>query len=106
MAPPLVVNLPHQLGKDEARRRIEANMHRLADHIPGGGADVKSAWQGDVLNLSVAALGQEVTSRIEVQDKLVRIEVVLPALLGMFGKQIGTFLSRKGGELLEDKSKK
>ena len=41
MSHPIEVDLPHNLGKDEARRRIANNIHRLQDHIPGG-AQVES----------------------------------------------------------------
>ena len=101
---PLVINLPHRLGKEEAKRRVAGGMHRLTSHIPGG-AEVRSDWTGDRLDLVIGAMGQQVKSRIDVEEQVVRLEVLLPAMLGMFAGQIGAFLTRKGGELLEDKSK-
>ena len=80
-------------------------MDKLAQHIPGGAAEVKSSWAGDRLNLLVKAMGQEVDSHIDVEETNVRVEVVLPAFLAMFANQIGGFLTKRGGELLEDKSK-
>ena len=35
MQQPIDVDLPHKLGRDEARRRIAGNFHKLRDHIPG-----------------------------------------------------------------------
>jgi putative polyhydroxyalkanoate system protein len=99
---PVVVNLSHTLGRAEAHSRIASGVGRLTGFIPGG-ASVKSEWQGDRLNLSIVAMGQQVTGHIDVEDKNVRIEVMLPALLGMFAGTISEFLSRQGGELLEDK---
>ena len=49
MERPIEVDLPHKLGREEARRRIAGNVHKLSDHIPGGTADVKSNWVGDQL---------------------------------------------------------
>ena len=43
MSQPIQVDLPHKLGKEEARRRIASNIHKLKDHIPGGTAQVSSA---------------------------------------------------------------
>ena len=106
MAQPLVVNVPHKLGTEEAKRRIAGGIGKLQHHIPGGAAEVKTSWTGDRMNLLVAAMGQEVDSHIDVEDSNVRIEVKLPAFLAMFADQIGGFLSKRGGELLEDKSKK
>jgi putative polyhydroxyalkanoate system protein len=104
MTQPIEVDLPHKLGKDEARRRIADNVHKLQEHIPGG-AQVQAGWAGDQLNLDVAALGQEVTATIDVQETLVRVRMLLPGLLGMFSGPIHAALQAKGGALLEDHSK-
>ena len=101
MSQPIEVDLPHNLGKDEARRRIANNIHRLQEHIPGG-ATVQSGWAGDQLNLNVQALGEAVQSTIDVEDKKVRVRVLLPGMLGMFSGLIQGALQKKGSVLLED----
>jgi hypothetical protein len=102
---PMVVNLPHNLGAEEARRRMAKGIGRLPDHIPGGG-QVESHWTGDRLNLRVTAMGQEVSGHIDVEEKKVRLELMLPAFLALFGSKIEGLLRDKGTELLEDKSRK
>ncbi|MGN6058392.1 MAG: polyhydroxyalkanoic acid system family protein [Sphingomicrobium sp.] len=104
MSQPIEVDLPHNLGKDEARRRIANNVHRLQDHIPGG-AQVESGWAGDQLNLRVQALGEAVQSTIDVEDAKVRVRVLLPGVLGMFSGLIQGALQKKGSVLLEDHHK-
>ena len=104
MTQPIDVDLPHSLGKDEARRRISNNMHKLQEHIPGG-ADVKSNWAGDKLNLDIAAMGQAVSATIDVMDSKVHLRVLLPGMLGMFAGVIQAALQKKGGVLLEDHHK-
>lgn len=104
MTQPIEVDLPHSLGKDEARRRIANNVHKLQEHIPGG-AQVQSGWTGDQLNLDVAAMGQSVTATIDVMDSKVRLKILLPPMLGMFSGIIQGALQKKGGALLEDHSK-
>ena len=101
MTQPIEVDLPHKLGKDEARRRIANNIHKLQEHIPGG-AQVQSGWTGDQLNLDVAAMGQSVTAAIDVQETKVRLKVLLPPMLGMFAGLIQGALQKKGSVLLED----
>jgi putative polyhydroxyalkanoate system protein len=106
MERPIEVDLPHKLGKDEARRRIADNVDKLAGHIPGG-ADVKSGWQGDTLNLQVTAMGQTVDASVEVLDAKVRCRMTLPGILAIFARPIEAILSAKGSDLLlEDKTKK
>jgi putative polyhydroxyalkanoate system protein len=104
MTQPIDVDLPHNLGKDEARRRIANNIHKLQEHIPGG-AHVQSGWTGDQLNLDVAAMGQSVTATIDVKDKSVHLKVLLPGMLGLFAGVIQGALQKKGGVLLEDHSR-
>ncbi len=103
MERPIEVDLPHKLGRDEARRRIANNIHKLKDHMPGGAAQVQSQWNGDVLDLSVQAMGQSVDTAIEVHDAIVRVRVKLPGLLAMFARPIEAALQKKGDLLLEDK---
>lgn len=106
MNQPISVDLPHSLGRAEARRRIAGNIHKLRDHIPGGTAETQESWSGDELTLTIAAMGQSVEVRIGVEEKLVHVQVMLPGLLGMFAKPIEAMLQSKGKDiLLEDHSK-
>lgn len=104
MTQPIDVDLPHNLGKDEARRRIANNVHKLEEHIPGG-ARVQSGWTGDQLNLNIAAMGEAVNATIEVMDSKVHLKVHLPGMLGMFSGMVQAALQKKGSVLLEDHSK-
>ena len=101
MQKPIQVDLPHKLGRDEARRRIASNIHKLREHIPGG-ANVESAWQGDELDLAINALGQAVSAKIGVEETKVRVAVMLPGMLAMFAGPIEAMLQKKGNVLLED----
>jgi putative polyhydroxyalkanoate system protein len=104
MTQPIDVDLPHSLGKEEARRRIANNIHKLQEHIPGG-AQVHSGWTGDQLNLDVAAMAQSVSATIDVQESKVHLRVLLPPMLGMFSSLIQATLQKKGNVLLEDHHK-
>ena len=104
MTQPIDVDLPHKLGKDEARRRIANNVHKLTEHIPGG-AQVQSGWTGDQLNLDITAMGQSVKATIDVLEDKVHLKVLWPGMLGMFAGVIQAALQKKGSVLLEDHSK-
>ena len=103
MTQPLVVDLPHRLGAEEAKRRIAGGIGRLGDHLPGG-AKVESRWTGDRLDLQVQAMAQQVSAHIDVREAIVRVEMVLPAALSFFAKPIESMLRRQGTQVLEDKS--
>jgi hypothetical protein len=103
---PIHVDLPHKLGRVEAKRRIADNIHKLTSFFPGG-ASVTHQWQGDRLELAILAMGQSVDARIDVEEALVRCHVALPGLLGMLAKPIEAALRAKGSDLLlEDRSTK
>ena len=106
MQRPIDMTMPHSLGKDTAKQRLAANIHKLADHIPGGAAEVTASWAGDTLNLTVAAMGAVVKATITVEESLVRCHIMLPGMLALFARPIEAMLNSKGPELLEDHRKK
>lgn len=104
MQRPIDVDLPHKLGRDEARRRLADNIHKLKDHIPGGASHVESSWVGDRLNLAVHAMGQAVEAQIDVEETKVHCRIQLPGMLSLFAGPIEAMLKAKGSDLLlEDK---
>lgn len=103
MASPINVDLPHSLGAEEAKRRMQGGIGKLEDHIPGG-AIVDSSWAGDRMHLNVRAMGQEVRAVVDVEEKLVRLQLDLPPMLSFFGKKIESLIRRQGTQMLEDKS--
>jgi hypothetical protein len=103
MQRPIDVDLPHKLGKEEARRRLATNIHKLSSHIPGGAA-VRHDWQDDRLNMTIEAMGQAIEAQIDVQDAKVHCRILLPGMLGLFAAPIEAMLKQKGSDLLlEDK---
>ena len=104
MQRPIDVDLPHRLGKDEAKRRLGDNVGKLKDHIPGGSAHVDSRWEGDTLHLGIGAMGQTVDAQVEVREATVHCRVMLPGMLAIFAGPIEAMLKAKGNDLLlEDK---
>lgn len=104
MTPPLTVEIPHQLGAAEARRRIDQGFAKLAAQIDGARtADLTRTWVGDTLHFGVGALGQVITGQVLVLADRVRIEVVLPAMLGILAQAIAGRIRQQGRLLLEKK---
>lgn len=101
MSVPLVVSIPHQLGRDEARRRLQAGLTRAAVNIPVLKVD-EEIWQGDKMLFRVRAIGQVASGQIDVADDHVRLEVRLPWLLQKFA-DMAKLAIRDRGHLLLDK---
>jgi hypothetical protein len=104
MERPIDVDIPHQLGREEAHRRIATNIHKLQDHIPGGASHIDSNWSGERLTLTVSAMGQSVEALIDVEETKVHCKIQLPGMLALFAGPIEAMLRVKGRDLLlEDK---
>ncbi|MBP0112615.1 MULTISPECIES: polyhydroxyalkanoic acid system family protein [Bradyrhizobium] len=98
MSAPLVVSIPHRLGREEAVRRLKAGLGRAAASIPVMQVE-EERWSGDSMNFRIRALGQVATGQIDVADDQVRVEVVLPWLLQRFAEMAQATI-RKRGQLL------
>jgi hypothetical protein len=102
MSDTVSVDVPHNLGAAEAKRRVEANLGSLSGKLPAG-ATVSPAWEGDRLRLDIGLLGQQVAAMLDILDDRIRINVQLPPALAFFRQAIEAGLRRSGAALLEDK---
>jgi hypothetical protein len=102
MPAPLVVSIPHRLGRDEATRRLKAGLTRAATSIPVLKVD-EERWDGDRMMFRVRALGQAASGQIDVADDHVRLEVTLPWLLQRFAEVAQVAIQKRGSLLLTKK---
>jgi hypothetical protein len=103
MATPITISIPHQLGRVEARRRIEAGFAKIIHQLPGSGGACSERWDGDRLIFSVGALGQTVAGVVEVLDAAVVMEIELPRVLGIIASGLKGRLQKVGQLLLTKK---
>ena len=101
MSTPITINLPHQHGRVEARRRIEAGFAKVVHSLPGGAGGYSERWEGDRLVFSAAAMGQTVSGVIDVLDTVVKMEIVLPGVLGLLAGGLKS-PAAKGGNAAAD----
>jgi len=98
MSAPLVVSIPHQLGREEATRRLKVGLARAASSIPVLQVD-EERWDGDRMMFRVRALGQAASGHLDIADDHVRLEVTLPWLLQRFA-EVAQVAIRNRGKLL------
>jgi hypothetical protein len=103
MSVPLVVSIPHRLGREEATRRLKVGLTRAAASIPVLKVD-EERWQDDRMFFRVRALGQAASGHIDVADDHVRLEVVLPWLLQRFAEVAQIAIRNRGTLLLGKRS--
>jgi len=103
MPAPLVVSIPHSLGRDEAMRRLKTGLSRAASSVPVLHVD-EVLWDDDRMVFCVRALGQAAAGHVDVEDDHVKVEVVLPWLLQRFAEVAQTAIRNRGNLLLTKKS--
>ena len=85
MSAPLIVSIPHSLGRDEAVRRLKTGLSRAAANVPVMSVE-EERWDGNRMSFRVRALGQVAAGHVDVEDSHVRLEVTLPWLLQRFAE--------------------
>ncbi|HUL89673.1 MAG TPA: polyhydroxyalkanoic acid system family protein [Pseudolabrys sp.] len=101
MSEPLVVVIPHRLGKDEALRRIKDGLGRVGTEFAWLLCMQEEIWTDDRLTFRVSALGQNASGFIDVYEAAVRLEVTLPWLLARFAHAAQRVIGQKGNLMLE-----
>jgi hypothetical protein len=85
---PLLVSIPHRLGRQEAKRRVDAGVSRLGPDLGAVVGGLDYSWNADTLNFRAAAMWQTITGRIAVLDDAVRVEIDLPWMMRLLGDTI------------------
>jgi hypothetical protein len=102
MSKPVTVSIPHELGKIEARRRIEEGVGRMLGQL-GDGVKLNKTWDGDRLSFSAKVVGQAVSGRLDVLEEAVKMEVDLPPFFAMIADKVKGRLKKEGQLMLEKK---
>ncbi|MEZ5897477.1 MAG: polyhydroxyalkanoic acid system family protein [Parvularculaceae bacterium] len=105
MARPVTVTLSHDLGVEEARKRIRESFGKLKTAMTGGMMfKFTETWESeDKLTFTARGLGQTITGVIDVFPQHVRIEAVLPGLLASLAETVTGKLEKEATILLEKK---
>jgi Putative polyhydroxyalkanoic acid system protein (PHA_gran_rgn) len=103
MSAPLIVSIPHRLGREEAMRRLKAGLTRAAASIPVLKVD-EERWEDNRMIFRVRALGQVAAGHLDVEQDHVRLEVMLPWLLQRFAEVAQVAIKNRGRLLLTKRS--
>lgn len=101
---PLVVNIPHELGRIEARRRLDEGADQLQRQMSSGVGSMlvwSRRWEHDRLHFEAKSIGQTLTGRMDVMEESVRIEIDLPRVLAGLAERIAGRLRDTSQKLLQ-----
>jgi hypothetical protein len=103
MSKPLVVSIPHGLGRQEAARRVRSGLASVRAHYSAFLSIQEETWVGDRLLFNVSSLGQSASGLIDFADDHVRLEVTLPWLLAKLAEKFTPAIRKEGTLMLEKK---
>ena len=95
------VAIPHNLDRETVRQRLRSRSHEIADHIPGGMAEVSTSWRSDdVMAMTVRTFGQELSGDIEIEDGQLVFNMTLPPALGFLEPIVEGAIKQQGQKLI------
>ena len=103
MSKPLVVSIPHRLGKQEAIRRLKSGLDGIGTNFGHLISIEEAVWTDDHLQFRVSTLGQTASGGIDVAEDHVHLVVFLPWLLAKLAEKIQPLIRREGTLMLEKK---
>lgn len=103
MPPPLIVSIPHRLGRDEATRRLKSGLETTRAKLGQILAIEEETWTDNRLQFRVRALGQAASGTVDVAEDHARLEVMLPWPLAQIADKIQRAVQSQGTTMLEKK---
>ncbi|MBX9775494.1 MAG: polyhydroxyalkanoic acid system family protein [Xanthobacteraceae bacterium] len=103
MSQPLLVSIPHRLGREEATRRLKHGLRHARTSYAQWLTLEDESWNGDTVKFRARALGQVAAGRVDVFDDHVQLEVTLPWLLAKFAEKLVPTIRKEGTLMLEKK---
>jgi hypothetical protein len=95
------VRVPHSLGRDEVKRRLEAAVGRARDEFGEKIGDLDASWAGDErLRLLLSVMGMQIDSEVEIQASELLVRVQIPGMAGLFAGRIKQGIEERLGGLL------
>lgn len=95
------VSLPHDLSKEEVRRRMHAHADEISGFFPPGLAKVTTAWPSeDRMDITAEVMGMSIPGGVDVREGEVVISMDLPLLLGVMKGPLEAAVKKEGGRLL------
>jgi hypothetical protein len=86
--PSFRVSVPHELGREIARQRVEGFLDQVQRDMPTFVSDVGGDWQDSRLDFRLKASGMSITGMLVVEDTAAEVSGSLPLAAALFRGQI------------------
>ncbi len=97
---PVVITIPHQLSKADARQRIESHLTELLGQYGSNLDHLDHHWNGDTLDFQGGIMGMSISGKLQVEEQSVRVELILPWVLATMARTLTQTIEQEGRKLL------
>lgn len=98
--PSIEMSIPHQLGEQEARRRIQELLPKMKADFGDQIKDLKEEWNGNTGRFSFSVMGFSVSGNLIVNESTVDLDGDLPFAATFFKGKIKSVIQEKAQEVL------
>jgi hypothetical protein len=95
------VSIPHRLTQQEARTRLQNGIADLKTKHAGKITNLEETWTGNQLAFKLAAMGQKISGRVDVQSDAVKLNVDLPWLIAALANKFRPQIETEGRRMLK-----
>lgn len=106
MGKPVTVDIPHNLGKEEAIRRLKNGFGQMRSSFGEKFAVLQDNWAGDHMDFEASLLGQKTSGKVDVAEDHVHLEIELPWVLAMLADKAKALVRKQGQLMLEKPARK
>jgi hypothetical protein len=100
MARTITLSLPHNLGEQEAKRRLVSGIADARQKYPQFMRGASDTWSGNRMDFCAAAMGQTINGHVDVLPRSVNISIDLPFVLAMIAERLRPQIESEGRKLL------
>ena len=86
--PSYQVSVPHQLGREAARGRVEQFLEAVQRDYAAHISNVQGTWAGDQLQFGFSASGLAISGTMQVEESAVQVSGPLPLAAALFRGRI------------------
>ena len=97
---PIVVTVPHRLGKSEAIRRIKTAIDNARNREAANLKVTEEKWEDDKLKFRIILLGLPCTGAINIDEDSARAEVRLSWYQSHLAKSAEAYIQEQGLQIL------
>jgi hypothetical protein len=99
--PNLTMSIPHQLTRDEAKRRMQEGIDQARRQFGGMLGHLQERWDNYALDVTVGGVGQTVTAKALVEERTVEVSVALPWMLALLAGSVRREIESSARQLLQ-----